>query len=206
MTGKIPAVAHDRMDEGGTAAWTLVQLGALLRGADELLLDGLRTLGPETHAGFPEDASVELAVADVAALQGLLAELADVADELRVLGDCLPDEGVELRYADLRDGAVADLARGMAEPRRALLAARALTLADGWPALAEALRGGDAHADWHETTVAALLRRFRGADAGLVRAVLADAGLNDETTFAACPPERLASLAAALDAHAAGRR
>jgi hypothetical protein len=192
--------------EPAAAAWTLVQTSALLRSADELLLTCLRVLGPEAHAGFPEDAVVALDVDAVEALHALLAELADVGDQLRVLGDCLPAAPLELRYEQLREATVADLASGVADPQRALLAARTLDLADGWPALAEALRAGEAHADWHEITVAQLLRRFRGADAALVRSVLAEAGIGEQAAFADCPPDRLDRLAAALEARGAERR
>jgi hypothetical protein len=196
------------IDRGGELApeiWTLVQAGALLRDADDLLLACLRITGPEVHAGFPEDAAITLDVEAVEALHELFGELADLGDRLRVLGDCLPAAPLELRYEDLRDAAAEDLASGIADPGRALLAARALDLANGWPALAEALRTGDAHADWHEIAVAQLLRRFRGAHAHLVRGALADAGIHADTTFAECPPERLDALAAALEARAAGR-
>lgn len=199
-------VTTDRGGEPATEAWTLVQAGALLRRADELLLECLRALGPEAHAGFPEDGVVALGAEGVERLHELLAELADVGDQARTLGDCLPADALELRYEDLRDAAAADLAGGIAEPRRALLAARTLDLADGWPALAEALRCGDAHADWVEVGVGKLLRRFRGAGAELVERVLAEAGVEHDATFAACDPARLDALADALDAHAARRR
>jgi hypothetical protein len=199
-------VPTDRGREGATAAWTLVQAGALMRTAEELLVECLRTVGPDAHAGFGEDARLSLRQEEVEALHALLAELADVGDRLRVLGDCLPATGLELRYEDLREAATEDLASGVADPGRALLAARVLHLADGWPALADALRSGDAHADWHEVTVAQLLRRFRGVDATLVRSVLDDAGIGAEAPFADCLPEQLDALAAALEAHAAERR
>jgi hypothetical protein len=189
-----------------STAWTLVQTTELLRSADELLLASLRMLGPEAHAGFPEDALVTLDLDTVEALHGLLAELGDVGDRLRVLADCLPAAAVELRYEDLRAAAADDLSSGIADPARALLAARTLDLADGWPALAEALRAGDSHTDWHEVTVARLLRRFRGATAEAVEDVLAAAGIAADATFAACPPERLDRLARALEAGAAEPR
>ncbi len=203
---KIAGVPIDPTSGPDSAAWTLVQTGELLRRADDLLLTCLRVLGPQAHAGFPEDAMLSLDVDAVEALHALLAELGDAGDRLRVLGDCLPAASLELRYEDLRDAAADDLAGGIADPGRALLAARALDLADGWPALAEALRAGDAHADWHEVTVAQLLRRFRGADAELVLGVLTEAGIGDDATFADCPPERLDRLAVTLEARAAGRR
>ena len=187
-------------------AWTLVQTAELLREADELLLASLRMLGPEAHAGFPEDAVLTLDLDAVEAVHSLLAELGDVGDRLRVLGDCLPAAAAELRYEDLRAAAAEDLASGIADPARALLAARTLDLAEGWPALAEALRTGDAHADWHEITVARLLRRFRGATAAAVEEVLAAAGIASDATFAACPPERLDRLATVLEAGAADPR
>lgn len=191
---------------GASTAWTLVQVGALLRDADDLLLDGLRTIGPEAHAGLADDAIVALDADQVDALRATLDALADAADRLQVLGDGLPDGPVEVRYDDLRTGAADDLAAGIAEPGRAQLAARTLDLADGWRALAEALRGSDAHADWVELTPAQLLRRFRGADAALVRRALDEARLDAETSFADCSPEHLDALAEVLDAYAAGRR
>ena len=197
---------HPAGDAGPTTAWTLVQLAALLRQADDLLLEGLRMLGPGVHAGFAEDASLELDGDRLVGLQATLAVLADLADQLRVLGECLPAESVEIHYDDLRRGAADDLAAGIAEPSRAQLAARALPFADGWRALAEALVSADAHADWHELTPGQLLRRFRGANRQLVRSALDDAGLDEDTPFADCDPERLDALAAVLTEYAAGPR
>ncbi|HMJ03665.1 MAG TPA: hypothetical protein VK506_12020 [Conexibacter sp.] len=196
----------DGADEHWATSWTLVQVGALLRSSDELLLECQRIIGPAAHAGFPEDAALALDVDAVETLHTALAELGDLGDRLRVLGDCLPAAPLELRYADLRDAAAEELANGVADPGRALLAARALDLAVGWRALAAGLRAGDDHADWHELTVAHLLRRFRGADASSVGAVLIDAGIDPEATFADCPPEHLDALASALEARAGERR
>ena len=189
-----------------TAAWTLIQIAALLRKADELLLTSIRMLGPSAHAGFEEDATLALQRDEVDAFRSLLIELADASDQLRVLGEILPETALQLDYDDLREGAAEDLGRGIAEPERACLAARVLPVADGWRALAEALRVSDVHADWHETTVAELLRRFRGADAELVDVALVEAGLDHETTFADIADDRLTTLATVLDSYAADPR
>ena len=104
------------------------------------------------------------------------------------------------------EAAAVDLASGILDPRRVLVAARLLDVERGWPALADSLAAGDVVSAWGGLTVDALLGRFRGADPSDVALVTAEADLVEpDVPFSACPPARLAALAGALRAHAKGQ-
>lgn len=189
-------------DEGGVAGWTLVQLSELVRRAEELLLDGITLAGPHTHAGMPADATIELAPGELQRVAAALAEGVEIAEQLKLLAARLPADPVLARYDAVRDAAAADVANGIVDPRRLLLAARLLDVAHGWPALAASLAAGDVVSTWDGLTVETLLGRFRGADPQLVEQVVAAAGLEHGSRFADCPAEQLAALAAGLRRHA----
>jgi hypothetical protein len=193
---------RDEVDEAGQAGWTLVQLSEMVRRVEELLLDGITLAGPHLHAGMPPDAVLELTATDVRRVVAALAEGMEIAERLELLAAHLPDGPVDAEYEAVRDAAAADLARGIVDPRRALLAARLLDVEHGWPALATALSSGDATDTWQSLTVEELLTRFRGADRDVARALVADAGLAPDARFASAPPERLAALADRLRRHA----
>jgi hypothetical protein len=77
-----------------------------------------------------------------------------------------------------------------------------LDVGRGWRALAASLAEGDAVAAWDRLTVDELLGCFRDADPRVVAQVVAEAGLDPGTRFAACPSEQLTALAAGLRRHA----
>jgi hypothetical protein len=189
---------HDDADEAGQAGWTLVQLSEMVRRVEELLLDGITLAGPHLHAGMPPDATLELTATDVRRVVSALAEGVEIAEHLELLATHLPDGPIEVDYAAVRDAAAADLARGIVDPRRALLAARLLDVEHGWPALATALASGDAADTWQSLTVEELLLRFRGADREAVSALVAEAGLAPAARFAETPAQELAALAQCL--------
>lgn len=193
---------REELDEAGQAGWTLVQLSELVRRVEELLLDGITLAGPHVHAGMPPDASLELTATDVRRVVSALAEGIEIAEHLDLLAARLPDGPLDVDYAAVRDAAAADLARGIVDPRRALLAARLLDVEHGWPALATALASGDATDTWLSLTVEELLLRFRGADRDQVAELLAEAGLGADARFAQTPPEQLAALADCLQRRA----
>jgi hypothetical protein len=105
----------------------------------------------------------------------------------------------------VRDAAAADLADGIVDPRRVLLAARLLDVRHGWPALAASLVAGDVVSAWGALTVGELIGRFRDADARVVARVVEEAGLRPGSRFAACPAEQLVAVAAGLRRHASGQ-
>jgi hypothetical protein len=183
------------------SGWSVLQIAELVRAADALLLDGLERL-PGVTADLPEDADVVLPSADTAELRALGELLAELAGQLQTLTDELPDGAVDVDYHEIAEAAADDLARGIIDPARALLAARVLPVETGWRALARALRSTDTHAAWDATSAAELLRSFRGADERLVARVLAVARLAPETSFGACDESAMARLAAALEEHA----
>ncbi len=193
-------------DDAGQTGWTLIQLAEMVRRVEELLLDGLTLAGPHLHAGMPPDAALELTATDVRRVVTALAEGIEIAEHLELIATSVPDGPLEVGYEAVRDAAAADLARGIVDPRRALLAARLLDVEHGWPALAAALGSGDAVDTWGSLTVEELLVRFRGADREVARRLVADAGLTRDARFSTASPERLAALADGLRRHAGSRR
>jgi hypothetical protein len=189
----------------GRAGWTLVQLAESVRRAERLLLDGIALVGPHAHAAMPADAAIELSADELRRLVASLAEGVEIAEQLDLLSARLPDTGLAAPYEAVRDAAAADLAEGIVDPRRVLLAARVLDVAHGWGALAASLAAGDVVSAWEALTVEQLLGRFRGADPRVVAQVVEDAELEADARFASCSPERLAALAAELRRHASGQ-
>lgn len=191
--------------DSGQAGWTLVQLSELIRRAEELLLDGITLVGPHVHAGIGDGTAIELGAAELRRVGSVVAEGVEIAEQLELLAARLPDGPVAADYGAVRDAAADDLARGIVDPRRVLLAARVLDAASGWPALAASLHAGDVVSAWGTLTIEQLLGRFRAADPRLVEQVATEAGLEPGTRFSACPPEQLAELAAGLRRHASGQ-
>lgn len=195
----------DVADDVGEAGWTLVQVTELARRAEQLLLDSIALFGPHAHAAMAGDATIALGAAEMRRVAESLTESAEIAEQLELLAARLPDHDVEAHYGAVRAAAAADLATGIVDPHRVLLAARLLDVEGGWPALAASLVAGDVVAAWDCLTVAELLGRFRGSDPRTVAQVLDEAGLAPETPFASCMPPQLVALAAGLRRHADGR-
>jgi hypothetical protein len=173
---------------GRRHGWRLVQIADLLRRSHALHLDALERIERlGDAAGLPAD------------LERLSDAIADLVGQLQVLARGLPDERVEVGLDDVQAGAAIDLAAGIYDEARALLAARVLDAGDGWPALAEALRSTDAHWDWETVTVERLLGSFRDVGAGEVAAALAAAGIDAPLPFASCTTGQALGLASALD-------
>lgn len=190
----------------GQAGWTLVQVAELVRRAEELLLDGITLVGPHVHAGMATDATIALGAPQLRRMAAALHEGVELAEQLELLTSRLPGGAVETDYAAVCEAAAVDLAGGILDPRRVLVAARLLDFETGWRALADSLVAGDVVAAWGELTVEALLSRFRGADPHDVELVAAEAGLLEpDVPFSACPPAQLVALAGALRAHAKGQ-
>jgi hypothetical protein len=192
-------------DGAGRAGWTLVQVSELVRRAEELLLDGITLVGPHAHAGMPPDATIALDEAAVRRVGRALAEGLEIAEQLELLAVRLPGGTIAADWAAVRDAAAADLANGIVDPRRVLLAARVLDVSHGWRALAASLAEGDAVSAWDRLTVDELLGRFRDADPRVVAQVVAAAGLDPGTRFATCRSEQLMALAAELRRYASGQ-
>ena len=162
-------------------------------------------MGAHAHAGWRPGATIALGEAELRRVVQTLGEGAEIAEQLELLAARLPEGPIAAGWEAVRDAAAADLAAGIVDPRRALLAARVLDVAHGWPALAASLAEGDAVSAWDRLTVDELLGRFRDADPRVVARVVEEAGLDAGTPFAACPSERLAALAAGLRRHASGQ-
>lgn len=195
----------DADDDAGQAGWSVVQLSELVRRAEELLLDGVTLVGSHAHAGMRPDAAIELGAAEVRRLVATLAEGVEIAEQLELLAARLPDRPVMADYAAVRDAAAADLANGIVDPRRVVLAARLLDVAHGWSALAASLTAGDVVSAWGSLTAEMLLGSFRGAESQDVARVCEEAGVELGTRFSTCPPEQLVALAARLRRHQSGQ-
>lgn len=192
--------------DAGKVGWTLVQLAELVRRAEELLLDGITLVGPHVHADMAPDARVALGAPQLRRVAAALHEGVELAEQMELLTERLPDEAVEAGYAAVCDAAAAELANGIVDPRRVLVAARLLDVERGWPALADSLAAGDVVTAWGGLTVEALLGRFRGADPRAVERIAAEVGLVElDAPFSACPPARLTALAEAMRAYASGQ-
>lgn len=192
-------------DDAGRAGWTLIQVSELVRRAEQLLLDGITLVGPHAHAGMPPDATIELSADALRRVAASLIEGVEISELLELLSARLPSGEVEASYDAVHDAVAVDLAAGIVEPRRVLLAARLLDVPSGWDALAASLTAGDVVSAWGELTVEELLGRFREADPRVVAQVVEEADLEPGTRFAACPAERLAALAVWLRRHASGQ-
>jgi hypothetical protein len=183
-------------------AWTLVQIADLLRRAEDSLLEALAILGPNVHVGIAEQAACILEADGSLRLKDAMSEVCELGQQLGLLVSAVPSGGVEIRHDQVAAGAFADLADGIIDPGRALLAAQVLDVPSGWGALAVGLASSDVATVWEGTTLEMLIGRFRGADPRLARAVIAEADLAPEMTFAHCSPADLARLAAALQQRA----
>ncbi len=182
-------------------AWSLLQAAELLRACDRLVLPALATLhGIDADRLVQEDRT--LSADDVSALRRTGEQLYDLVERLHLLLERLPDEAVEITHADVARAARDDLAEGVVDAARLLLAAHVLHVGQGWRALARSLRTADVHGAWECLTAGELLERFHGADAALVARALAAAELPAETPLARCDGAQLARLAAALEEHA----
>jgi len=187
--------------EDGRAGWTLVQVSELVRRAEELLLDGVTLVGPHAHAGMAADAAIAIGCTELGRLKCALGECIELAEQLELLAARLPDRPVAAAWERVAAAAAADMADGIVDPRRALLAARLLDVARGWEALAVALTDADAVAAWERLSVEELLGRFRDADPQHVAQVVTEAGIEAGTPFAACSPDQLTALAVGLRRH-----
>lgn len=193
------SVLPDRRD-----AWRLVQVAELLRRSHRMHEQALVELDRiEIASELACDAAVTLSDVATGALEAYGDAIADLATQLRLLTADLPTGTVEIAPGDAAREAAADLASGIFDEARAVLAARVLSVADGWPALADALRSADAHWGWEVTSIAALIGAFRGARDVDVAHVVVDAGVAPDALFALCTPEQIERLAAALEQHGA---
>ena len=150
-------------------------------------------------------ATIELGTDDLRRVAASLIEGVEISEQLELLAARLPEGEIEAPCDAVRAAVAADLAGGIVEPRRVLLAARLLDIASGWQALAASLAAGDVVSAWGALTVEELLGRFREADPRAVAQVVEEAGLEPGTRFAECPAERLMALAAGLRRHASGQ-
>ncbi len=117
---------------------------------------------------------------------GVIQEMRRAVDEVGELVDsiehsfaALPDDVDVQADADaVARAAASALEDGIADPERALHAARWIGLLDGLRALVRMLHSTDAYRLW-DVPIARFLAAFRGADVRMARAVAAEASLAD---------------------------
>src|SRR5205085_8678047 len=137
----------------------------------------------------------ELGAGELRRVAASLLEGVEISEQLELLAARLPGDQIDAPYDAVREAIAEDLATGILEPRRVLLAARLLDVPHGWEALAASLAAGDVVSAWGALTVEELLGRFRDADPRVVAQVAQEAGLESGARFATCPAEQLAALA-----------
>lgn len=184
-------------------AWACVQISDLLRRASDDVRYATKTLDLDP-TDLPAHLERTMLCSEADRLKHALLTIAEIAEQLEHLAERLPaDEDIRIAGEDISAEAAADLANGILDPRRALLAAEILDRRTGFGALAEGLRCTEAHASWTDETVEDVLSRFRGVDPLLVRDILNDTGLPTGTSFADLDAGDAARLATTL-AHCAG--
>jgi hypothetical protein len=169
----------------------------LISDADEYLRDLTVRMPADTITQIPHDR--------VAAIATIADDVAQLAMRAQSLGEVLHGRPLEVAYLDVAADAAADLADGVADPQRAMLAAQLLNFPEGWRALADCLRTVEVHETWHGVTVGTMLSAFRGVSPQLARQAAATANLAPGTEFTACSPDDIARLATALESIAAQR-
>lgn len=187
------------MTDHAAPAWRLVEIAELVRRGEQLHLSAMSLLPSEVRAEMPEGTDTAIPAADIEQLASIAVESVEIAEQVCQLAQPLPDEDAVILYEDVREAAAADLAQGMLDHERVLVAARVLDVRAGWPALAEALRVVDIRDSWVHATPRRTLSAFRGAGRQLVTRALQLAGLSSEVAYADCTPEQLARLARAID-------
>jgi hypothetical protein len=184
-------------------AWQLVQIAELLRRSHRMHERALTVLDrAEVDAELAADELLTLHERVATELELCGEAIAELAVQIQLLTSDLPAGALEISFDDLAREAGDDLASGIFDEHRALLAARVLPVIVGWPALAESLRASDAHRGWEQTTVEQLVGGFRDADPAVVRELLREAGVAPDLRFAACSPDQLERIADGLAARA----
>jgi len=187
------------MTPATSPAWGLVQIAELVRRAEQTHLAVMRLLPGEARADLPEHASASMTGAAIQELQDLVAEGAEIVEQVGDLARSLPAEDVAITYEEVRSAAAADLAEGILDAERVLVAARVLDTEIGWPALAEGMRAVDIRESWTGSTPCATLCAFRGADRPVVKRALRLAEIPWEAGYHDCTADQLARLADVID-------
>lgn len=179
-------------------AWACVQIGDLLRRAGDEVRHATTALDLDPVYVSP-DLEHTIPGAEADQLKRMLLGIAELGEHLEHLAEKLPaDDDIRITGDDISTEAAEDLANGILDPNRALLAAEILGRQAGLGALSNALLRSEAHAAWTEVTVEDLLSRFRGVDPLLVREILSDTRLAPSVSFADLDAADAARLAAAL--------
>jgi hypothetical protein len=185
-------------------AWSLVQVADLLARAREPFDEAVSVLGADLVAALVGGEAVALEAERVAQFKDAALELVDLVDQLAGLVERLAVERLDVDPDAARLGALADLAAGILDPCRVLLAARLLGVREGCAALADALRGTGAHVAWGEMSLQELLGCLRGVDPSLAVGVAARAGVPGGLVLAQADQDEIERVATALERHAAG--
>jgi len=184
--------------------WRLLRIAELLRTVERHQDRALRIVY-KLDPRMPPSFAITLRRAAVELLRHEVAEIAQLVEQLDMLGEGIPDQAIPVAYDDVRDSAEQVLRQSTSvDPATVLLAAQLLDRPAGLHALADGLRSSDAYTTWATTTVGSLLGAVRGVSPQLARRIATAARLAPGTEISGCHPDEVAQLAEQLDLHAQG--
>ncbi|MCW2952805.1 MAG: hypothetical protein JWQ48_1975 [Conexibacter sp.] len=180
--------------ENGATGLALYEAAALATRTQALLTVLSSQLG-----AFADDRSAtrQLEACELVQLGSMGDQIAELASRVALVLDRLPLAPLDVSEPEIANAAREALAEGIADQRRALMAARLLTPEQGFHALADALAGSDAHTAW-PARVVDVLAAFRDVDTTRARQVAALAGVPETARFCELEPRRVVELAHTL--------
>jgi len=184
------------------AGWTCVELADRLTRTNAHSAQALDVIGADLVERLLDGDEIALSAHDVARIADLAGELAELGELTTDAAGRFPLEGIRFTVEDVQVTAADDLANGIVDPDRALLAARVLDFARGRTALSQALVTTDTHKLWGEVTVEVMLARFAGSDFATAHELAAEADIPPDRAFAEATTEETARLAEALARYA----
>ncbi len=181
-------------------SWVALQLADLLHSVEERLGSAVSVVSVVDADGDFSD--VVLRAHDVVRVKEAATEFVEHASWILALAEQLPDGDLEVSHSDLVEAAALDLATGIIDPARVLLAMGVMPMGTAWRALALALRTTDFQTAWGDLTLGRVLNAPFDGQPQLAERVLAITDLRDDDAFSSCDETSLERLATALEAHA----
>lgn len=185
------------------ATLRIYELLDMLRHAETSLLNALGA-GRGVDRELATTIAVELSADELHDLRSASLDLAERADQIRLIAQSLAPAGCEIRLRALQIEAEAALSAGVADIERVHRLAGCLPARSGFQALAAMLRCTDLHESWHRTTLGDLLGLFRNTDPRAARAIADLAQVSPDLRWEDCDRDIVARLATALEQYSAG--
>lgn len=152
------------------ATLRIYELLDMLRHAETSLLNALGA-GRGVDRELTAATAVVLSADELRDLRSASLDLAERADQVRLVAEGLTAAECEVRLNTLRIEAGAALSAGVADVERVERLAACLPARTGYQALAAMLRCTDLHQAWNETTLSDLLGLFHNVDPRALRAI-----------------------------------